>query len=114
MSLPWTKDWLLEFRGPQPELAAAASLEARLPRLRVLDGADKAAPQLPAKLEKRLKSEGFSLATFTVLKTGEVLAIGYLTSAGGFGTVALWSDDLKQPVYFVTAAEGLGQTEDSA
>lgn len=108
---PWTKDRLLEFRGPQPELAAAASMEARLPRLRVLDGADKAAPQLPAKLEKRLKSEGFSLATFTVLKTGEVLAIGYLTSAGGFGTV-LWSDDLKQPVYFVTAAEGLGQTED--
>ncbi len=106
---PWTKDRLLEWRGPWLHDVVQASTETRLPKLRVVQGADKAAPTLPADLVKRLTSEGFSLATFTVLPAGEVLAIGYLTKSDGFGTV-LWTDDVKQPAYFVSSAEGLTET----
>jgi hypothetical protein len=107
----WTKDRLLEWRGPQLEQMAEASLGTRLPKLRVFQGKDKTAPTLPASLQKRLTAEGFSLGTFTVLRTGEVMAIGYLTKGNGFGTV-LWTDDVKQPSYFVTVFDGVMETTD--
>lgn len=107
----WTKGRFLEWRGPQLEQMAEASLGTRLPKLRVLRGADKTAPSLPASLQKRLTTEGFSLGTFTVLPTGEVMAIGYLTKGNGFGTV-LWTEDVKQPSYFVTAFDGVMETTD--
>lgn len=98
---PWSKDRLLEFRGLSAMDEAAESPLARLPRMRVLRGADHTAPTLPASLEKRLTKEGFSLRTFRALRTGEVVAVGDLTGSKGFGTV-LWKDSPKDPVYFVT------------
>jgi hypothetical protein len=110
----WSKDRLLEWRGPQPEVARQEAPGAtRLPKLRVVQGADKVAPSLPKALEKRLTSEGFSLATYTVLRTGEVLAIGYLgrSREGAFGTV-LWTDNVKEPAYIASSAEGLTDPEE--
>jgi len=89
---PWTKDRLLEWRGPHREDRESFQ-KPRLPSFRVVQGEDKVAPSLPKALEKRLLSGGFSLATFTVLRTGEVMAIGHLNGADGFGTI-LWTNDV--------------------
>lgn len=113
----WSKDRLLEWRGPPPEMARQEALESskatRLPKLRVVQGADKVAPSLPKALEKRLTKEGFFLATFTVLRTGEVLAVGHLgrSRGGGFGTV-LRTDNVKEPAYIASSAEGLTDPEE--
>lgn len=105
---PWSKDRLLEWRGPR---AGEVEDEDQLPRVRVLRGADKEAPSLPRSLQKRLADEGFSLDTFTSFRTGEVLAVGRLFGAKGFGTV-LWKENLKDPKYFVTESEPVtAQTE---
>jgi hypothetical protein len=106
---PWTKDRLLEWRGPAREDHEAFE-KPRLPRFRVVQGEDKVTPSLSRALEKRLLTSGFSLTTFTVLPTGEVMAIGYLTHANGLGTL-LWTTDLKEPAYFVSAADLVKGTE---
>jgi hypothetical protein len=104
---PWSKDRLLEWRGPSAE-EVAEGLGARLPRLRVLQGADKEAPSLPGNLKRRLTEEGFFLDTFKVFRTGEVLAVGRLSRAKSFGTV-LWTEKPRDPRYFEAEAESLTQ-----
>lgn len=95
----WNNDNLLEFRSPDP-MQVMTELVPVLPRLRVLGKPRVEAPSLPAALEKRLTAEGYALETFRVLNSGEVVAIGRLNLAEGFGSV-VWKDDLRKPTYTV-------------
>ena len=107
----WSKDRLLEFRSPDGRARLNISPSVRLPRLRVVQGTDKAAPSLPKALEKRLTGEGFSLTTFTALRSGEVLAVGRRLEAGGLGTL-VWTDNLKEPTYFAANVAGMDEESD--
>lgn len=105
----WTKDRLLEWRAPLHSNQEEDDSTPRIPRLRVLTGADKAAPSVPASLEKRLKEEGFSVDTVRTLPSGELVAIGKLLKADGIGTL-LWTDKLNDPKYAVTPSDVVGDT----
>jgi hypothetical protein len=102
----WSKDRLLEWRDALSDVQTGA----KIPKLRVVQGAPIEAPSLPKPLEKQLITAGFYLDTYTVLETGEVLAIGHLAGAGGFGTL-LWTDDLNKPAYFVSKADDVKEGE---
>jgi len=105
----WSKDRLLEWRVPNPQ-EATPDPNTRFPRMRVLQGADKEAPSLPKSLEQRLTKEGFSHDSYAIFLTGEVLAVGRLSRAKGFGTL-LWTENPRDPRYFAVEAETL--TEES-
>ncbi len=115
---PWSKDRLLEWRVPTevaymelPFHGGASPDTPLLPELRVIRGADKLAPSVPPKLSKQLLQQGFVLTTYSVLKSGEVIAIGRRPLGGGFDTI-LWTDDLKAPAYFPSEANRLKDPSD--
>jgi hypothetical protein len=105
----WSKDRLLELRGPHPQEILEGS-DPIVPSLRVLQGSDKAAPSIPKNLERRLKKEGFLVKDFMAFSTGEVLAVGWLSHAKGIGTL-LWKENLREPKYYVAEEEPV--TEES-
>ncbi len=75
---------------------------SQLPDVRVIRGANKEGPSLPAALKKRLNKEGFFTLAVTAFRTGEVIAVGNLTSDDTKLATLLWKDKPKSPEYFVT------------
>lgn len=109
--LPWSNDRLLEWRRLRPNDDDMSAPDATLPWMRVFRGTDKQAPKLPKALVGRLVKAGFTLETFFALPTGEVLSVGKLAEAKGFGTL-VWKEDLKQPQYFVTEGEAFADPQE--
>lgn len=101
---PWSKDRLLEMRVPQSEAVMMEYPKLNPLRMRVVSGADKTAPSTPKSLENRLAKEGFYGEAFVTLRAGEVVVVGKLLNELGFGTL-VWTDNLKEPQYFVTVPE---------
>ncbi|MCC6524733.1 MAG: hypothetical protein IT373_18900 [Polyangiaceae bacterium] len=93
----WSNDRLLEWRGD--DRFAESRQEGMLPRLRVVHGKDRQAPELSAALARRLTDAGFLTETVRAFRTGEVVAVGDLLRGTGFGTV-VWRDKLREPAYF--------------
>lgn len=93
----WSKDRLLEWRGE--DFYAESRQQGMLPRLRVVRGKDRQAPELSAALAKRLTDAGFLTETVRAFPTGEVVAVGNLLRGTGIGTV-VWRDKLREPAYF--------------
>jgi hypothetical protein len=76
---------------------------SQLPDVRVIRGANKEGPSLPAALKKRLNKEGFYTLAVTAFRTGEVIAVGNLASDDTKLATLLWKDKPKSPEYFETA-----------
>jgi len=113
----WSEDRILEWRtSPQGDGGKVGESPHSLLGLRVLRGTNKAAPEIPAALRKRLRKEGFWTSAVTAFRTGEVVVVGNLTGAeavpekqelGKIGTL-IWREDLKNPDYFTTPQKGAG------
>ncbi len=100
---PWSEGRLLEFRS-NPQTEEFMGSLVFLPRMRVLGPKAHEAPSVPDVLKQRLEAEGFTMRTFRVLPSGEVVVVGELMLGTGFGTL-IWRADLDAPSYTVTAAE---------
>lgn len=103
----WSEGRLLEVRMEMR--VEGPIIEQNSPGFRVLRGKNTAVPSMPKALTKRLMDEGFALASYHVLPSGEVVMVGRLP-AGGTGTL-LWRTDLKNPDYFVASDITVGKEE---
>ena len=105
---PWSAGRLIEWRQPSPDDPSFA----RLPMIGLLRGKGDA-PTLSKALTKRLVKEAYFIQAYQAFpKTGEVVAIGKLSQAKGFGTV-VWTDKLNEPAYAVTVPDfEIGQDTD--
>lgn len=98
----WSEGRLLEWRKNLVFAAGPGEPDHWLPEVRVLRGASKDVPSLPAALKKRLKKEGFMTAALTAFRTGEVLALGTFLAEGNQLATVLWKEKPGNPEYFVT------------
>lgn len=102
----WSKDRLLEVRTAWPMGNDEQEMpDSLVPTFRVVLGSDKAAPTVPAKLRSELAAKGFSLTSFAIMPSGDVVVLGSTTS-DALGTLR-WSSDLAKPSYFELPAKGL-------
>lgn len=102
----WSKDRLLEVRTAWPMGNDDEEMpDSLVPSFRVVLGSDKAAPTVPAKLRRELAAKGFSLTSFAILPSGDVVVLGSTTS-DALGTLR-WGGDLAKPSYFELPAKGL-------